>query len=248
MATYSEYKTLVKEEVQMYVAQSFNKENDDFSSEKDFFQLVVCLYYEEEKSNLYHYAHDLSGDEYYQGEIMIGISDLYDKYFYIRFEAKKQEEENVFISIHKDSKALSQDFLEITCKYFHYIEQEKVKIRFTKNNQKSFEITRVFLEQQFDSVLSNAQKKKLLKACDEAGIHEHAFSLKRTHPFASNWIVIAYQQGETLSIFKQNSQKHVQPIRCQYRSALFSSKDIIYLWTSVQKDDPLFTFRVIRHE
>ena len=32
MATYSEYKTLVKEEVQMYVAQISSKEKEDFSS------------------------------------------------------------------------------------------------------------------------------------------------------------------------------------------------------------------------
>ena len=247
MATYSEYKTLVKEEVQMYVAQYSSKDKEDFSSKKDFIQLVVYLYYAEEKTNLYRYAHDLSGDEYYQGEIMIGISDLYDKDFYIRFEAAKQENEDIFVTIEEDTKAIEKQSLEITCTYFDRI-NKKIPIQFTKNNQENFEITRVRLEQWFDPVLSSREKKYFIQACNRAGIEENLFSIKRPHPYASNWIVTAYQQGETLSIFKHNLQKHVQPMRCQYRSALFSYTDVIHVWTSAQPDDPLFTFRVIRHE
>ena len=246
MATYSEYKTLVKEEVQMYVAQISSKEKEEFSSKKDVVKLVIYLYYVEEKSNLHRYAHDLSSDEYYQGEIMIGVSDLYDKDFHIRFESAKQEKEDIFVEIEEDTKPIEKQSLEITCKYFHHIQDKKILIGFTKNNQENFEITRSRLEQWFDSELSLREKKYFSEACNNAGIEENAFSIKRPHPYASNWIVTAYQQGETLSIFKHNTQKHVQPMRCQYRSALFSSKDCIYLWTPAQPDAPLFTFRVIR--
>lgn len=125
MATYSEYKTLVKEEVQMYIAKNSTKEKDDFSSNKDVLKLVVYLYFIQEKTNLHRYAHDLSSDEYYQGEIMIGISDLYDRDFYIRFEAAKQEDEHTFVAIEEDTKPIEKQSLEITCTYFHHIQNKK---------------------------------------------------------------------------------------------------------------------------
>lgn len=250
MATYSEYKTLVKERVQVYVAQNLSKDHSIFESKAEVVQLTIYLYYITEKSDLGRYARDLSEDEYYQGEIMIGISDLYGALFqdfYIHFEAKQREDEERFFEIKRESKPIEHDFFEVTCNYLPKIQNKKIKIQCTKNNEGGLLVRRSLLEKGFEEVLSVAEKVVFTKACEEAYIDRHSFSLIRTHPFASSWIVMVYQQAESLTVFKKSSQTHIQPIRCKYRSVLFSPDDSIQIWTPRQPRIPLFSFRIIRH-
>lgn len=250
MATYSEYKTLVKERVQIYVAQNLSQDDSIFESKEEVVQLTIYLYYVVEKSDLGHYARDLSEDEYYQGEIMIGISDLYGELFrdfYIHFEARQREDELVFLEIKRDPQPIKRDFFEVTCNYLPKIEDKKIKIQYKKSHEGRIDVSRIFLENQFKHVLSVSERKYFTQACEEANIEEHSFTLIRTHPFASSWIVMVYQQAESLTVFKNNSQTHIQPIRCKYRSVLFSTDDKIHIWTPRQPVQPLFSFRVIRH-
>ena len=231
MATLAEYKSRLKEQLQIEVG---------LRAKLDEGLLVlgayyrVDLHYQLEDSLLHRYAQSVAQDSEFPAELMSGMFELYSSpeesrvsVPYFRFQLKQEPVVEQLCSIeHIDRNKEQPPVLQLSWEAhdgrgpsgYHEL---KDGMEFTVGRAGS----------------------RCDVQIDHPCIRESAFKLVKLHEYAHTVLLMVEQQGENLTIRQSQSRREFQPMRMQFRTAELQDGDQLRIW-SPNRTAPALTLRV----